>query len=95
MCTERQWELCNDSAAYYAATKFAIALEEQARIEGFKPKTIRVRTKEQIIKGGFGKSDAHVVWEEGPDGWTEYIDVTSVSDIDYNIEGNTVSFYTT
>jgi hypothetical protein len=94
MCTEQQWELCNTSAAYHAATKFAIALEEQARIEGFKPKTIKVRTKEQIIKGGFGKSDAQVVWEEGPEGWTEYVNVTLFNDTDYMIEGNTVSFYT-
>ena len=94
MCTDEHWELCNTSAAHYAATKFAIALEEQARLEGLKPKTIMVRTKEQIIKGGFGKSDAQVVWEEGPEGWTEYVEATLFNDTDYIIEGNTVSFYT-
>lgn len=93
MCTEKHWELCNTSAAYYAATKFAIALEEQAKLDGHKPKTIRVRTKEQIIKGGFGKSDAQVVWDDFQ-GWAECIEVISTSDTDYIIEGNTVSFYT-
>jgi hypothetical protein len=94
MCTEKQWKLCNTSAAYHAATKFALTLEEQARLEGFKPKTIRIRNKEQITRGGFGKSDAQVIWEEGPEGWADCIEVAASLDTDYIIEGNTVSFYT-
>ena len=94
MCTELQWELCNTSEAFYAAKQFALTLEEQARLEGYKPKTIRVRTKEQIIKGGFGKADAQVIWEEGPDLWTEHVKVATSDGIDCTIEGNTVSFYT-
>lgn len=95
MCTEKHWRLCDRSAAYYAAVKFALALEEKAKTEGYSYKTIRVRTKEQIIKGGFGKSDAQVVWTEGPDGWAETINVLSSGDTDYIVEANnTVSFYT-
>ena len=94
MCTEKHWELCNTSAAYHAATQFALTLEEQARLQGYKPKTIKVKTKEQIIRQGIGKADAQVIWEEGPEGWTDYVEVGSASDIDYIIEGNTVSFYT-
>ena len=94
MCTEKHWELCNTSEAFYAAKQFALTLEENARLLGYKPKTIRVRTKEQIIKGGFGKADAQVIWDEGPDLWTEHVEVGSSDGIDCIIEGNTVSFYT-
>jgi len=94
MCTTEHWELCNTSAAYHAATQFALALEETAKQQGYKPKTIRIRNKEQIIKGGFGKSDAQVIWKEGPDGWATNISASLATDIDYIIEKDTVSFYT-
>ena len=94
MCTDKHWELCNTSVAYYAATQFALTLEEQARLQGYKPKTIKVKTKEQIIKEGVGKADAQVIWEEGPEGWTDCVAVDSSDDIDCIIEGNAVSFYT-
>lgn len=94
MCTAEHWELCNTSAAYHAATQFALALEETAKQQGYKPKTIRIRTKEQIIKGGFGKSDAQVIWKEGPDGWATNISASLANDIDYIVEKDTVSFYT-
>ena len=94
MCTVDQWEFCNTSEAFHAATQFAIALEETARQQGYKPKTIKIRTKEQIIKGGFGKSDAQVIWTEGPDDWTDTINRVSFQDIDYVVEGpKLVSFY--
>lgn len=94
MCTEKQWEACNTSEAFHAATKFAIALEETARQQGYKPKTIKIRTKEQIIKGGFGKSDAQVVWTDGPTDWTDTINRASFQNIDYVVESpGTVAFY--
>jgi len=94
MCTVEQWESCNTSEAFHAATQFAIALEEAARQQGYKPKTIKIRTKEQIIKGGFGKSDAQVVWAEGPPDWTEKLTDKLFKNIDYVIESpNTVAFY--
>ena len=94
MCTELQWELCNTSEAYHAATQFALTLEEEAKKQGFKPKTIKIRTKEQIIKGGFGKSDAQVIWPEGPNDWTDTVRTISFNNIDYVIEGpSTVAFY--
>ena len=94
MCTEEHWELCNTSAAFYAATQFALALEETAKQQGYKPKTIRIRTKEQIIKGGFGKSDAQVIWKEGPENWALSISASLTDDTDYIVENDTVSFYT-
>jgi hypothetical protein len=94
MCTEKHWELCNNSAAFHAATRFALALEETAKQQGFKPKTIKIRTKEQIIKGGFGKSDAQVIWKEGPEDWATNISASLTNDIDYIVEKDTVSFYT-
>jgi len=94
MCTEEQWESCNTSEAFHAAKKFAIALEETARQQGYKPKTIRIRTKEQIIKGGFGKSDAQVIWSEGPADWTERLTGTLFQNIDYVVESpSIVAFY--
>lgn len=94
MCTEEQWESCNTSEAFHAAKKFAIALEETARQQGYKPKTIKIRTKEQIIKGGFGKSDAQVIWSEGPTDWTEKLTSELFQNIDYVVESpNTVAFY--
>jgi len=94
MCTIEQWEESNNSAAFHAATKFALALEEKAKQQGYKPKTIKIRTKEQIIKGGFGKSDAQVIWNEGPENWTDTIKRHLFSNIDYVIEGpTTVAFY--
>jgi len=94
MCTQEQWEKSNDSAAFHAATQFALALEETAKQQGYKPKTIRIRTKEQIIKGGFGKSDAQVIWKEGPEDWAANISASFANDIDYTVEEDTVSFYT-
>ena len=64
MCTEKQWEACNTSEAFHAATKFAIALEETARQQGYKPKTIKIRTNEQNIKGVCEKKDAKDVWKD-------------------------------
>lgn len=94
MCTIEQWESCNTSEAFHAATQFAYALEETARQQGYKPKTIKIRTKEQIIKGGFGKSDAQVIWSEGPADWTEQLKSTLFQNIDYVIESpSTVAFY--
>ena len=94
MCTIQQWELCNTSEAFHAATQFAYALEETARQQGYKPKTIKIRTKEQIIKGGFGKSDAQVIWTEGPADWTDIINKTLFQNIDYVVESpSTVAFY--
>ena len=94
MCTTEHWELCNTSAAFYAATQFALALEETAKQQGYKPKTIKIRTKEQIIKGGFGKSDAQVIWKEGPENWASSITESLTNDADYIVENDTVSFYT-
>ena len=94
MCTREQWEDCNTSTAHHAATQFALALEETAKQQGYKPKTIKIRTKEQIIKGGFGKSDAQVIWEEGPKDWTTNIIISLANNIDHIVENNTVSFYT-
>lgn len=94
MCTQKHWELCNSSPAHNAATKFALSLEETAKQQGYKPKTIRIRTKEQIIKGGFGKSDAQVIWKEGPKGWATNVLVSFADNIDYIVEKDTVSFYT-
>lgn len=94
MCTKEHWELCNKTPAYYEAKKFALELEEYARLQGYKPKRIKIRTKEQIVKGGFGKADAQVVWTDGPEDWALTLDYASASGVYYQAEdGHTVSFY--
>ena len=96
MCTKKQWERCNASEAYYAAKKFALELEEEAKKLGYCSKGIRIRNKEQIIKGGFGKSDAQVIWEGGPKDWALEFALINDYDVSKIAEArNTVSFYLT
>ena len=94
MCTKEQWERCNASEAYHAAKKFAMELEEYAKKVGHDNKGIRVRNKEQIIKHGFGKADAQVIWEGGPIDWAIEFTPTNKRTVSATIEErNTVSFY--
>ena len=94
MCTKEHWERCNASEAYHAAKKFAIELEEYAKRIGYNTKGIRVRNKEQIIKSGFGKADAQVIWEEGPIDWVTEFAPKNKKAVSVAIEGrNAVSFY--
>jgi len=94
MCTREQWERCNASEAYHAAKKFALELEQHAKKLGYNDKGIRIRNKEQVIKGGFGKADAQVIWEDGPKEWALELSpedrraVSTVAETD-----STVSFY--
>lgn len=94
MCTRKQWKQCETSEAYYAANKFAIELEEYAKINGYNYKGIKIRTKEQIIKDGLGKADAQVVWEDGPKNWA--LDLVLTTDLYVSTVAeakDTVSFY--
>lgn len=95
MCTREQWEVWKDSPAYHEATKFAIELQEFARAQGYKPKHIKIKTKEQIVKGGYSKADAQVVWAEGPDNWATELEYNQPTGNVYYIaeNGHTVSFY--
>jgi len=95
MCrTREQWEICNSSAAVHAATKFALQLEEYAKRIGYNPKEIRVRNKEQILKGGYGKADAQVIWKEGPDDWELDVIFEDTEVVDSTVEDEkSISFY--
>ena len=96
MCTKKQWERCNASEAYYAAKKFALELEEEAKKLGYCSKGIKIRNKEQVIKGGFGKSDAQVIWEGGPKDWAlGFVPETKGTVSKVAEECDTVSFYLT
>ena len=70
MCLRKHWEKYNDSPAYHAAKKISLELEEFAKSAGYNKQNIRVRSKGHIIKEGFSKADAQVVWEDGPFDWT-------------------------
>jgi len=96
MCTREHWEQCNASAAYHAATRFAIELESYAKKRGYNSKSIRIRNKEQIIRHGLGKADAQVIWEDGPKDWALEFALINDYDVSKIAEArNTVSFYLT
>ena len=94
MCTKEQWEQCNASEAFHAAKKFAMELEQHAKTVGYNSKGIKTRNKEQIIKGGFGKADAQVIWEGGPKEWALEFAPENKMAVSVTAEtGSTVSFY--
>lgn len=94
MCTRQHWEQCNASEAYYAAKRFAFELEEYAKKTGHNSRSIRVRSKEQIIKSGLTKADAQVVWEDGPKDWALEFAIKHDTAVSRITEGSdTVSFY--
>lgn len=96
MCTREHWERCNASEAYHAANKFAIELEEYAKKIGYNGRSIKIRNKEQIVKGGLGKADAQVIWENGPTDWAlEFAPQTSDAVSKIAEDSDTVSFYLT
>ena len=71
MCLRKHWEKYDSSPAYHAAKKLSLELEELAKIEGYK-RNIILRKKHTIIKDGFGKADAQIVWVDGPEDWAIY-----------------------
>lgn len=77
MCVKQHWEEANHTHSHKAAQKFALQLEEFARKNGYDPKGIKVKNRKHIIKQGFGKAEAQVVWQEGPIGWVDYISFVS------------------
>ena len=94
MCTKEQWEQCNASEAFHAAKKFAMELEQHAKTAGHNSKGIKIRNKEQIIKGGFGKADAQVIWEGGPKEWALDFSPENKQAVSAMIESSsTISFY--
>lgn len=95
MCLRKHWEKYEASPSYHAAKKFSLELEEIARTLGYNKHNIRVRTKAHIIKEGFSKADAQVIWEDGPEDWAadfyvtrEQIGVDCIAENSY-----TLSFY--
>ena len=84
----------NDSPSYFAAKKFTLELEEFAKAQGFDTRGIRIRKKDQIIKGGFGKADAQVIWETGPEDWALLLEYNVIDTVICEAQdGTTVSFY--
>lgn len=94
MCLRKHWEKYDTSPSYYAAKKLSLELEELAKTEGYK-KNITVRKKHTIIKEGFGKADAQVVWEDGPEDWAICFYVSGITlGVDCVAENSyTLSFY--
>lgn len=84
----------NDSPSYFAAKKFTLELEEFAKKQGYNTKGIKVRKKDQIVKGGYGKADAQVIWEDGPEDWALSLTYNVIDSVYYEAnDGVTVSFY--
>ncbi len=95
MCTREHWDAWKDSPAYHEAKKFALELAEFAKTQGYKPKHIKIKTKEQVIKEGYSKADAQVVWTDGPKNWANELEYIESNKHVYYIpeNGHTVSFY--
>ena len=95
MCLRQHWEKYKTSPAYHTAKKISLELEEFARKSGHNKHNIRVRNKGYIIKEGFSKADAQVVWEDGPDGWANSFYITQNElGVDCIAENSyTLSFY--
>jgi hypothetical protein len=94
MCLRKHWEKYDTSPAYHAAKRLSLELEELAKVAGYK-RSIIVKKKHTIIKEGFGKADAQVIWEDGPEDWaiSFYIENTAL-DVDCVAENSfTLSFY--
>lgn len=95
MCLKKHWEKYYTSPAYHAAKRISLELEELAKNSGYNKHNIRVRSKGHIIKDGFSKADAQVVWEDGPVGWANgfYI-IRDENGVDCIAENSyTLSFY--
>lgn len=93
MCSKEAWTKANKSPAYYAAKRLEIELKEVAKEKGYQnTKSIRVKNKEQIIKGGLGKADAILTWEEGPENWTDAL-LLDTAQVYYQTDAQSVSFY--
>ncbi len=94
MCVNQHWHRANHTLSHTAAQKFALHLEEYARKHGYDPKGIKVRDRKHIIKNGYGKAEAQVVWQEGPVDWVENITLISDCEICCTPENShTLSFY--
>lgn len=94
MCVKQHWQEANHTLSHTAAQKFALQLGEYARNNGYDPRGIKVRDRRHIIKQGFGKAEAQVVWHEGPTDWVENITIISDDGICCMPENRyTLSFY--
>jgi hypothetical protein len=82
------------SPSFHAAQRLFIELEEIARTQG-KRKSAIIKDKTRIMREGFSKADAQVIWEDGPEDWAElFIFHNDTFGVDYVIEnGYTISFY--
>lgn len=94
MCVKQHWQEANHTRSHTFAQKFALQLEEYARKHGYDPRGIKIRDRKYIIKHGYGKAEAQIVWQEGPEDWIEHITLIADSDICCTPENSyTLSFY--
>jgi len=93
MRTTAHWEVCKNQESYYAAHHFALQLEEVAKASNLSTHGIKVFSKKYTRTHG-SIADALVNWDEGPDGWTQNIDVVNTSGVYAEVEDEcTIAFY--
>lgn len=94
MCLKKHLEKYQSSPAYHAAVIVSLELKEVAKHTGGKTSNIYVRKKSQIVRTGFSKADAQVVWEDGPEDWaTDFIMKEETGAVCIAENGYTLSFY--
>lgn len=86
-------EKYKSSPSYHAAQRLFLELDELARRQG--KGTVIFKDKTRIVREGFSKADAQIIWEDGPEDWAEFVLIQPDNfSVDYVIEnGYTVSFY--
>ena len=94
MCFKNHSERYSLSPSYHAAKRLFVELEEVAKQKGYQ-KNIVIKNKKRIVRDGFSKADAQIIWEKGPEDWaTDLALCPGFFGVDYVVEnGYTVSFY--
>ena len=93
MCVRQHWKEANNTS-HRDAQEFATQLREFAKTTGYNSRSIRIRTKQEIMREAHTKADAQIVWEDGPTDWAYEMKYGQVGTSYCSPEnGNTVSFY--
>jgi len=93
MRTQPHWDECLAEIAYVEANSIALQLKEYAKLNRYDCKGIKVLNKQQIFDKG-GRSNAQIVWTEGPEDWAYTTEPTVISSVYTEAhDGQTLSFY--
>jgi hypothetical protein len=93
MRTKAHWDECKELASYHSAQNLAFQLRDSMKSHKCNLNNLKVYSKEEVNKHG-GYADAQVVWQEGPEDWTQRLSLVAVPGVHVEVEDEyTVSFY--